>query len=196
MYKTCYTLENVSFYFVLRAVKMAFVNLDEDYVSIQYDVNGIKLDLRQFSQLMVQLRGLEAELVKKTRQNRPSKAKVAAETQLKKRGRKQLKWIPSNPKFDVLVEGFSIYLAKEIKSLTVSQCVGCMLGTDEGHEYCMNKGQCIADFLQASMYTLDNDYFRNLMLNEYEIVNYPSVNKLLLNKAFIDSVTCKLLSFL
>ena len=48
---------------------MAFVNFSsvngEDFITIQNDVNVIKLDLKEFSHLMMNLQGLEAELVKK-----------------------------------------------------------------------------------------------------------------------------------
>ena len=71
-----------------------------------------------------------------------------------------------------------------------------MVGAEDGHDYCMNKSKCIEDFLQASMYNLDNEYFRNLIYNDYNILNYPSVDELLLNKIFINSVTSKLLSIL
>ena len=99
---------------------------------------------------MIQLRGLETELVKKSRQNQPSKSKIVRSQQLKKRIKK-LKWNPSNPQFDALVEGFSEHLVKEIKRFSVSQCVGCLRGTevgteDDGHAYCQNKSQCIGCF--------------------------------------------------
>ena len=48
---------------------MAFVNFSsfngEDFITIQHEVNVIKLDLKEFSHLMFNLQGLEAELIKK-----------------------------------------------------------------------------------------------------------------------------------
>ena len=174
---------------------MAFVNFTqengEDFISIQHNANVITLDSTQFSQLMFHLYGLENMLVKKSRQNHLSKSKIV---QVKKRIKK-IKWNQSHPQFDALAEGFSTHLVKEIKSFSASQCAGCLLGSEVGldHAYCQDKSQRITDFLQAAMYKLDNDYFRKLIYNDYNIVNYPSVNNLLSNNQFIDSVTNKLL---
>ena len=48
---------------------MAFVNFrienGEDFISIYHNTNVIKLDLSQFSHLMLNLRGLETEIIKK-----------------------------------------------------------------------------------------------------------------------------------
>jgi len=67
-----------------------------------------------------------------------------------------------------------------------------MLGREEDHDVCMDKNKCIEDFLEASMYNLDNEYMRNILCNDYDISNYPSIEDLLLNKIFINSVKTKL----
>ena len=170
---------------------MAFVNFTQengqDFISIQHNANVITLDSSQFSQLMFHLHGLENILVKKSKQKRQ---KIA---QVKKRMKR--KWDQNHPQFHALAEGFSTHLVKEIKSFSASQCAGCLLGSEVelDHAYCRDKSQRITDFLQASMYKLDNDYFRNLICNEYNIVTYPSVDKLLSNNHFIEFVTVKLL---
>ena len=70
----------------------------------------------------------------------------------------------------------------------LSQCVGCMIGKDDCHDICTNKSKCIEDFFQMSMYNLNNDYMRNILCNEYDIPNSPSIDELLANKIFVDSV--------
>ena len=174
---------------------MAFVNFTQengkDFISIQHNANIITLDSTQFSQLMFHLHGLENMLVKISRQNHLTKSKIA---QVKKR-MKKIKWDQNHPQFHALAEGFSVHLVKEIKSFSASQCAGCLLGSEVGldHAYCQDKSQRITDFLQAAMYKLDNDYFRKLIDNDYNIVNYPSVDKLYSNNHFIEFVTSKLL---
>ena len=168
---------------------MAFVNFTQengqDFISIQHNANVITLDSSQFSQMMFHLHGLENILVKKSKQKR----QVA---QLKKRIK--LKWDQNHPQFHALVEGFSVHLVKEIKSFSTSQCAGCMMDSEVGvdHAYCRDKVQRITDFLQPAMHKLDNAYFRKLIDNDYNIVNYPSVDKLYSNKHFIEFVTNKL----
>ena len=55
--------------FCLARVKMAFVNFSnengEDFISIQHNTNVIKLDVNHFSHLMLNLRDLKTEIIKK-----------------------------------------------------------------------------------------------------------------------------------
>ena len=126
-----------------------------------------------------------------------SKTKITGSqrAQFKKRIKK-IKWSPNNPKFETLVTVFSERLAKEIRSIVLSQCVGCMLGQEDDHDVCIDKNKCIEDFLEASMHNLDNDYMCNILCNDYDISNYSSIEDLLLNKIFINSVKAKLIVML
>ena len=62
---------------------------------------------------------------------------------------------------------------------------------DDCHD-CMDKNKCIETYLQSAMYSLDNDYMRRILYNEYGIENYPSIDNLLLDTIFINSVKSKL----
>ena len=91
-----------------------------------------------------------------------------------------------------MVTVYSEYLTKEIDSIVLSQCMGCMGGKDDCHDICTNKSKCIEDFFHMSMCNLDNDNMRNILCNVHDIPNSPSIEELLSNKIFVDSVKAKL----
>ena len=72
---------------------------------------------------MLNLQGLESEIIKKSKQNCSSKTKITGSqrAQFKKRIKK-LKWTPNNPQFEKLVSVFSEHLAEEIRSIVLPVC--------------------------------------------------------------------------
>ena len=178
---------------------MAFVNFSsfngEDFVTILHGADAIKLNLQEFSHLMLKLQGLESEIIKKSKQNGSRKITGSQRAQFKKRIKK-LKWTPNNPQFEKLVSVFSEHLVEEIKSIMVSQCVGCFLGKEENHDICINKPKCVEDYFEASMKNLDSENMHAILCNEYEICNTPSIEDLLSNKIFIKSVKAKLIDMM
>ena len=78
----------------------------------------------------------------------------------------------------------------------LSQCVGCMVEQEEDHDICINKHKCIEDYFEASMLNLDSEIMRTMLCNDYDISNYSSIEDLLLNKIFINSVKAKLIVML
>ena len=178
---------------------MAFVNFSsfngEDFVTILHGADAIKLNLQEFSHLMLKLQGLESEIIKKSKQNGSRKITGSQRAQLKKRIKKP-KWTPNNPQFEKLVSVFSEHLVEEIRSIMVSQCVGCFLGKEENHDICINKQKCVEDYFEASMKNLDDENMHAILCNEYEIYNTPSIEDLLSNKIFIKSVKTKLIDMM
>ena len=194
MYITRNFFTKVSFCFVLEKSRMAYINFNqvngEDFITILQNENEIKLDSSQFSQMMLHLHGLENMLAKKSKQNRPRK-QVQFEKKMKKWASDNPKWTSGNPNFETVAAVFAEHLAQEIKSNYLSQCVDCLVDKDDCCD-CMDKNKCIETYLQDAMYTLDNEYMRQILHNEYGIENYPSVDNLLLDTIFITVVKNKL----
>jgi hypothetical protein len=200
---------------------MAYVNFcsenDQNFISIQHNASVIKLDMNQFSNLMLNLRALENEIIRqssKSKQNdkiSPKKTKIVGSqsSQFKKRMKKMSKLSsnnskfetamemdPNSPTFETLASVYAENLPQEINSIAISQCVGCMLGKDTYHDICINKPQCIEDFFYVSMCNLDKNYINDILCNTYGIVNPPKIEDLLSNKLFVESVKAKLATML
>ncbi len=200
---------------------MAYVNFcsenDQNFISIQHNASVIKLDMDQFSHLMLNLRALENEIIRqsgKSKQNDkipPKKTKIVGSqaSQFKKRMKKMTKLSSNNSKFETatemdpnsstfetLVSVYADHLSQEINSITISQCVGCMLGKDNFHDICLNKPKCIEDFFYVSICNLDKNYINNVLCNTYGVVNPPNIDDLLSDKLFVESVKTKLAAML
>ena len=173
---------------------MAYINFNqvngEDFISILQNENEIKLDSSQFSQMMLHLHGLENMLAKKSKQNRPRK-QVQFEKRMKKWASDNPKWAAGNPNFETVAAVFAEHLVHEIKTNYLSPCIGCLVNKDDCCD-CMNKDKCIEMYFENAMYSLDNGYMRQILLNEYGIENYPSIDNLLLDTIFITVVKNKL----
>jgi len=165
----------------------------EDFVHIQQitkeghvNTNGLTLSMKEFSYFMLQLNGLEREIIYKNLKDNTGKKK-----QLKQRSKVQkykAKQVNESVKSSTIALVYSQVLNEEIASIVISQCLGCMIGSSHNHDICINRGQYIDEYFVSAMHNVDNIEICNILLEQYKITESPSKEELMKNNNWCNSV--------
>ena len=142
--------------------------------------NGLTFDMSNFSHFMLQMRGLESEMI---HQNKPKVTKNATKGHLKQRSKQYDKTAKM-----IMAEVYSQFLEPEIKSIVISQCVGCMVQSVENHDICGNRVEYIDNYFYDAMNTIDESAIKKNLQDNFNLKRIISKKSLLRDTHWCDCV--------
>ena len=113
-------------------------------------------------------------------------------SQLKKRAKASNKQRTPNKKLeiynlDIILNVYSLLIKEHIDIITISQCAGCMLNAENGHDICQDRYVCVENFFEAAFELVDETVVKRKMETE-NIIKYPSKNELKKNEKWCKSI--------
>ena len=87
-----------------------------------------------------------------------------------------------------IAEVYSQFLEPEIKSIVISQCVGCMVQSVENHDVCVNRVEYIDNFFDDAMNTIDEAAINKNLQDNFNLKRIISKKALLRDQHWCDSV--------
>ena len=89
--------------------------------------------------------------------------------------------------YDAIKNTYAQAIHEQINSITISQCLGCMIGTDSAHDICNNREKCVDEYFEVALNSVDEINITN-MLKQCNVINPPSKSKLMQDEIWCNSV--------